>query len=206
MRLDVRGELEMPDRKNMVSSGDSDSLTPDKSIPDALQAELRRMRRISERFSVVKMVKCGIGFNAQPPPSGMKTHCRKSEQKFTPWYARGNDKAASLSTQPAEQSMSAVITRKGDCDVFFNNGYAGMFSPVPNYQTNYAQMIADAINNHTTLLRQKRELADALKAILDDLEINEEQLPAIPAVCELYAQGRAALNAAVGEGEGQGEQ
>lgn len=30
----------------------------------------------------------GVGFNAQRPPDGMRHHCKKSEQKFTPWYAR----------------------------------------------------------------------------------------------------------------------
>lgn len=30
----------------------------------------------------------GVGFNAQPVPEGMKRHCKKSEQKFKPWYAR----------------------------------------------------------------------------------------------------------------------
>lgn len=30
----------------------------------------------------------GIGFNAQPPPDGIKVHCKKTEQKFKPWYAR----------------------------------------------------------------------------------------------------------------------
>jgi len=34
----------------------------------------------------------GIGFNAQPSPKGMKTHCRKSEQKYDPWYMQ--DKAS----------------------------------------------------------------------------------------------------------------
>lgn len=30
----------------------------------------------------------GIGFNAQKLPEGMNSHCKKSEQKFTPWYTR----------------------------------------------------------------------------------------------------------------------
>jgi hypothetical protein len=28
----------------------------------------------------------GIGFNALQFPEGMKTHCKKSEQKYAPWY------------------------------------------------------------------------------------------------------------------------
>lgn len=28
----------------------------------------------------------GIGFNAVEFPEGMKTHCKKSEQKYAPWY------------------------------------------------------------------------------------------------------------------------
>lgn len=32
----------------------------------------------------------GVGFNAQPLPQGMKGHCRKAEQRFTPWYTRDN--------------------------------------------------------------------------------------------------------------------
>lgn len=30
----------------------------------------------------------GIGFNAQDCPEGMKRHCKKTEQKFKPWYMR----------------------------------------------------------------------------------------------------------------------
>jgi hypothetical protein len=30
----------------------------------------------------------GVGFNQAPCPEGMGTHCRKSEQRFTPWYMR----------------------------------------------------------------------------------------------------------------------
>jgi hypothetical protein len=37
------------------------SLTPDKRIPDALHAELARMRRAPDGFSVVRMVKCSMG-------------------------------------------------------------------------------------------------------------------------------------------------
>lgn len=29
-----------------------------------------------------------IGFNQQRPPEGMKSHCKKSEQKFKSWYDR----------------------------------------------------------------------------------------------------------------------
>lgn len=34
----------------------------------------------------------GIGFNAQKPPEGMNSHCKKSEQKFLPWYAQEEKK------------------------------------------------------------------------------------------------------------------
>lgn len=30
----------------------------------------------------------GVGFNMQKPPEGMKAHCRKSEQRYQPWYTR----------------------------------------------------------------------------------------------------------------------
>jgi len=30
----------------------------------------------------------GIGFNAQPCPEGMERHCKKTEQKYKPWYQR----------------------------------------------------------------------------------------------------------------------
>lgn len=30
----------------------------------------------------------GIGFNAAQPPEGMKSHCKKTEQVFKPWYER----------------------------------------------------------------------------------------------------------------------
>lgn len=30
----------------------------------------------------------GIGFNAQKLPEGMKGHCKKTEQKYKPWYMR----------------------------------------------------------------------------------------------------------------------
>ena len=30
----------------------------------------------------------GIGFDASPPPEGMKRHCKKTEQRCLPWYRR----------------------------------------------------------------------------------------------------------------------
>jgi hypothetical protein len=30
----------------------------------------------------------GVGFNAQKLPEGMKRHCKKTEQRFKPWYER----------------------------------------------------------------------------------------------------------------------
>lgn len=30
----------------------------------------------------------GIGFGAQELPEGMKRHCKKGEQRYTPWYER----------------------------------------------------------------------------------------------------------------------
>ena len=30
----------------------------------------------------------GIGFDQQPLPEGMKVHCKKTEQKFKPWYEK----------------------------------------------------------------------------------------------------------------------
>jgi hypothetical protein len=30
----------------------------------------------------------GIGFNAEPLPEGMRRHCKKTEQRYQPWYAR----------------------------------------------------------------------------------------------------------------------
>ena len=33
----------------------------------------------------------GIGFNAQPCSEGMKRHCKKTEQKYQPWYMRPFD-------------------------------------------------------------------------------------------------------------------
>ncbi len=30
----------------------------------------------------------GVGFNSQTLPKGMKHHCKKSEQRFRPWYER----------------------------------------------------------------------------------------------------------------------
>lgn len=32
----------------------------------------------------------GVGFNAQDLPEGMKRHCRKTEQRYKPWYVRDN--------------------------------------------------------------------------------------------------------------------
>jgi hypothetical protein len=29
----------------------------------------------------------GIGFCAEAPPKGMQRHCKKTEQRFKPWYA-----------------------------------------------------------------------------------------------------------------------
>lgn len=33
----------------------------------------------------------GVGFNMRNPPEGMKTHCRKTEQRVKPWYARDTE-------------------------------------------------------------------------------------------------------------------
>ncbi len=30
----------------------------------------------------------GVGFNQEPLIEGLHRHCKKTEQKFTPWYAR----------------------------------------------------------------------------------------------------------------------
>lgn len=30
----------------------------------------------------------GVGFNEMPMPEGMKRHCKRTEQKYKPWYAR----------------------------------------------------------------------------------------------------------------------
>ena len=35
----------------------------------------------------------GIGFNAQDCPEGMSRHCKKSEQRFTPWYKKKKEAA-----------------------------------------------------------------------------------------------------------------
>jgi hypothetical protein len=34
----------------------------------------------------------GIGFNAQRPPEGMKTHCEKKHQIYAPWYMREDNR------------------------------------------------------------------------------------------------------------------
>lgn len=34
----------------------------------------------------------GIGFNIEKPPEGMKEHCKKTEQKYAPWYMRTKTK------------------------------------------------------------------------------------------------------------------
>jgi len=39
----------------------------------------------------------GIGFNALPLPDGMKSHCKKTEQRFKPWYARDAEANGGLS-------------------------------------------------------------------------------------------------------------
>lgn len=35
----------------------------------------------------------GIGFNARKPPEGMSTHCKKTDQKHKPWYAKGKEES-----------------------------------------------------------------------------------------------------------------
>lgn len=42
----------------------------------------------------------GVGFNAQDLPEGMKQHCKKSEQRYQPWYA----KKISDDQQPSQAS------------------------------------------------------------------------------------------------------
>ena len=35
----------------------------------------------------------GVGFNAQLPPDGMKSHCKKIDQRYLPWYMRDEEKS-----------------------------------------------------------------------------------------------------------------
>ena len=35
----------------------------------------------------------GIGFDAQLPTEGMKSHCKKTEQRYLPWYQRDEAKS-----------------------------------------------------------------------------------------------------------------
>lgn len=44
-----------------VKGDNQDALTPVKSIPDALQREIRKMRRLPKAFSVNRMVRCAMG-------------------------------------------------------------------------------------------------------------------------------------------------
>jgi hypothetical protein len=46
----------------------------------------------------------GVGFNEQPLPEGMNQHCKKSEQRFQPWYAREPEAKQSDERQQVEQS------------------------------------------------------------------------------------------------------
>lgn len=36
----------------------------------------------------------GIGFNAISPPEGMNSHCKRDEQQYDPWHARGLENSA----------------------------------------------------------------------------------------------------------------
>lgn len=46
----------------------------------------------------------GIGLNAQKPPEGMKSHCRKTEQRYQPWYALDTEANAQVErTQKASK-------------------------------------------------------------------------------------------------------
>jgi hypothetical protein len=40
----------------------------------------------------------GVGFNQCEPLEGMKTHCRKTEQRFKPWYVQEMEKEATGGT------------------------------------------------------------------------------------------------------------
>ena len=53
----------------------------------------------------------GIGFNMRKPPEGMKTHCRKTEQRFTPWYARMLRRTKQV---PAPSQRQSTLKMKTD--------------------------------------------------------------------------------------------
>lgn len=56
--------------------GVTESLTPYKSIPDALHAELARMRRAPAGFSVAEMVGCKLGCGKAKAYSITHAECR----------------------------------------------------------------------------------------------------------------------------------
>ena len=54
----------------------------------------------------------GIGFNALPFPEGLKTHCKKSEQRFAPWYVDEKTLPAWIKSNGIPEGIEVGLTNR----------------------------------------------------------------------------------------------
>ena len=135
--------------------------------------------------------------DADRPP----TRAAERPATTTPWTQEGNRVLANANEHGQKFIVAELVdTQRGEAD---------------------AKLIVTAVNNHATLLRQKRELREALRQIEAQHKQMRGEARSDPdrycAICTAKDGGasrfpcktvrlvRAALNAAAGEGEGQVE-
>lgn len=126
----------------------------------------------------------GIGFNAQSLPKGMKRHCRKTEQKFKPWYARddnedddapaaperGETTRLKLPARPIRESTiteqvidgSLIVRQHGDRYLLINESD---WPIAEMYNEQEAEELANQHNQHSTLIEQRERLLRLLRPV-----------------------------------------
>lgn len=115
----------------------------------------------------------GIGFNAQSLPEGMKSHCRKAEQKFQPWYMRGEKQSPAPAAQEtgewrvAHDGPSRPMIETPDGRLLSLSQFQhGRWESYDQEEQDCAQIIRDH-NEHQSLSAERERLQAALQRIAD---------------------------------------
>ena len=144
------------------------------------------MRGNDYTTDVTRLDQFGTPAESDPPPT--RAAERPVEHTPTPWEV-GTDHIDYVDVQPAGNKFFTIAKVSG-----FDKAEA----------RDNAKLIVEAVNNHTTLLRQKRKLVEALQlALIHGLHSYGCPITNYRKPCTCWKQtAETALNAAVGEGEG----